>query len=399
LCTFECVQAGKIELITFADLKSGLFHEQERLTRMVIPPQKSDEDELSYEDFDDAAWVDDELDTIDLDALDADIPGEEGDTAPDQPVPDQAAASLLETIDTLDDDLAPAVEDEETPPQPAQAVEALPIEESPAPSEHEPPEASPAPAETPAETVAAPDQAMPDQAAASLLETVGTLDDDLAPAVEDEEPPPQPAAELAPEPAIEPAPEIVPSAEPTAEAEPPPQPVIPPDVYCVLLPLPPELASQVIELRKTGEITTMPPPGIVLTVQFRTVDLPGVEAALAKWTRAHLPFQFETVGVSAKVIGAQQYVAAWTLEPEEEIVEAQHALRQALADVILPLPGATTDFSAYVPIGEQIAAPRYAQVIGQMQRAFEPFVWRANDLQLVCQGEQPDQWATVRSFD
>ena len=366
---------------------------------MVIPPEKSDDDELSYEDFDDAAWVDDELEAIDLDALDADILGEEGDTAPDQAAPDQAAASLLETIDTLDDDLVPAVEDEQTPPEPAQAVEALPVEKSPTPSEPEPPEVSPAQAETPPETAAAPDQAMPDQAAPSQPETIGTLDDELAPARDAEETPPESAAELAPEPAIEPAPEIVPVAEPTVQPEPPPEPVVPPEVYCVLLPLPPDLASQVIELRKTGEVTTMPPPGIVLTAQFRTVDLPGVEAALAKWARAHLPFQFETVGVSAKVIGAQQYVAAWTLEPEEEIVEAQHALRQALADVILPQPGATMAFSAYVPIGEQIAAPRYPQVIGQMQREFEPFVWRANDLQLVCQGEQPDQWATVKSFD
>ena len=38
----------------------------------------------------------------------------------------------------------------------------------------------------------------------------------------------------------------------------------------MLLPLPSELHAQVIELRKTGEITTMPPPGVVLTALFLT---------------------------------------------------------------------------------------------------------------------------------
>jgi hypothetical protein len=358
---------------------------------MVIPPKKPDDDELSYEDFDDAAWVDDELEVIDLDALDADISGEEDDGVPAPAAPDQAAASLLDAIDRLDDDLAPGVDVEETAPELAQEEDALPVEEAPAPSEPEPVEAPPTPSETPAEAVAAPD---------------------LGAVIE-------PAAELAIESASEPAPEITTTAEPATEPAAPPEPasepeaaveqtgepeapselVIPPEVYCVLLPLPPELASQAIELRKTGEITTMPPPGIVLTPQFRTTDLPAVETALAKWARAHLPFQFEIVGVSAKVTGAQQYTAAWMLESEEEIVEAQHALIRALAEVILPLPGATMTFSAHVPIGEQIAAARYPLVVGQMQRDFEPFVWRTNDLQLVRQGEPPGEWEMIQSFD
>ena len=137
----------------------------------------------------------------------------------------------------------------------------------------------------------------------------------------------------------------------------------------------------------------------MLTAPFRTTDLTAVETALAKWARAHLPFQFEIVSVLAKVIEAQQYVAAWTLESEEEIVEAQHALRRALVDLILPLPGAVLTFAAYVPIGEQVAAARFPHVIGQMQRDFEPFVWRTNDLQLVRQGEKPNTWDTVKTFD
>jgi hypothetical protein len=378
---------------------------------MVIPPKKPDDDELSYEDFDDTAWVDDELEVIDLDALDADIPGEEDDSAPAPAAPDQAAESLLDAIDRLDDDLAPAADVEETTPELVQEEDALPVEEAPAPSEPEPVDASPTPSETPAEAIAAPDLGAAVEPAAELapespLEPAPEIIATAEPGTEPVAPPepiaePEAAVEQTAEPEAPPEPVTGPeaTAEQTGEPEAPPEPVIPPEVYCALLPLPPELASQVIELRKTGEITTMPPPGIVLTAQFRTTDLPAVEAALAKWARAQLPFQFEIVGVSAKVTGAQQYTAAWTLEPEEEIVEAQHALKRALAEVILPLPGATMTFSAHVPIGEQIAAARYPLVVGQMQRDFEPFVWRTNDLQLVRQGEPPGEWKMIQSFD
>jgi hypothetical protein len=341
---------------------------------MAIPPRNSD-DELSYEDFDDATWVDDELEAIDLDALDADILDEEDDTAPSPPAPDQAAASLLDAIDTLGDDLPPAEDVEATPPVPA---ESLGVEES-TPSDTVPSAALPAPTETPSQPVA-------DAESAAELVTEAVTE-------------PAPDAESDAVPDAESVVEPLTEAEALIEPDVPLEPVIPPEIYCALLPLPEALALQVIELRKTGEIATMPPPGIVLTAPFRTADRPAVEATLAEWARAHLPFQFETVGIVAKVIGAQQYVAAWTLEPEEEIVEAQHALKRVLADLILPLPGATMTFSAYVPIGEQIVAPRYPHVVGQMQRDFEPFVWHANDLQLVCRRGQPGQWDIIKSFD
>jgi hypothetical protein len=379
---------------------------------MAIPPKKSDDGELSYEDFDDAAWVGDELEAIDLDALDADIPTEDDSGASPPPALDQAEATLLDAIDTLGDDLPPAEEVAEPAPVPAESL----VVEEPAPSDAEPPAVSPAPVdETPPQPVADVEPAA-ELVAETAAEPAPAAESESEPAVEpasETVPEPEPAAgsdagpaaelvaETVPEPApaaesaVAPSPEV----EAPAEAQVPPEPVIPPEVYCALLPLPKELAAQVVALRKTGEITTMPPPGIVLTAPFRTMDRPAVEAALAKWARAHLPFQFETVGVLAKIVDAQRYVAAWALEPEEEIVEAQYALRRALADLMLPLPGATMSFSAYVPIGEQIAAPRYPLVVAQMQHEFEPFVWHANDLQLVCQGEQPGHWDTITSFD
>jgi hypothetical protein len=310
------------------------------------PKKTGDEqpDDLSYEDFDDTAWGDDdELDVIDLDALDDEIADEitteitaKDETAPDQPEP------VAEEKPELTDQAAPspaaesAAEDE---PAPAATVpaEITPVEVAPVPEPEAEPEAE---------------------------------------------------AEQEPEPAAEPAP---PDAAPEF--------VIPPDVYCALLPLPPELAAQALELRETGEIRDMPPPGILLTAPFRTTDRAAVEAALEKWTRAHLPFQFEVTGVLAKVVGTQQYIAAWALEPAEELVEAQHALRLALAELILPLPGATLTFDASVLIGEHITPQRFPHVIGQMQRHFEPFVWRANELQFVRQGDPPDQWDMVRAFD
>jgi hypothetical protein len=254
-----------------------------------------------------------------------------------------------------------------------------------------------------ADEITAEDEATRDQPDQAAVEKPSPTPESVA----EDAPPPAPAVpaeatpvEATPAPAPEAAAEQAPA--PVAEAAPPETPpefVIPPEVYCVLLPLSPELEAQALELRETGEIKDMPPPGILLTAQFRTTDRAAVETALEKWTRAHLPFQFEITSVRAQVVEAQQYIAAWALEPEEELVEAQHALRVALAELILPLPGASVTFDASVLIGAHITAQRFPHVIGQMQRHFEPFVWRTNELQLVRQGDPPDQWDMVRTFD
>lgn len=349
-------------------------------------------DELSYEDFDEPTWHEDaELEPIDLDALDDAIPGET-ETPPDKT--EQAVAGLL---DTLDEAITPPTA--ETAPPASEPVTSAPDqpETPPVATDSTPPEAAIPPAKAPhtrrkgASTRTA-KSAGPKAKAKTKAAPAAKAKAEPAPAAPSPE-----APDAAP-------PDVVPAVEPAtvgaAEgAEAPPEPVIAPDVYCALLPLPQEVSAQVIELRKTGEISGMPPPGIVLTVLFRAADLAAVEAALEKWARAHLPFQFETTSVLARVIGAQQYVAAWTLEPEEELVEAQHALRRALAELILPQPGAVFAFEAYVPVGDHVAAQRYPHVIGHMQRDFEPVVWQSTDLQLVRQGEKPGEWDVVKTFD
>lgn len=356
------------------------------------------QDELEYEPFDDVEWTDpDTLDAIDLDEIDAVSPDDEDaakvhptsklkpvprspvrrrrppvpadSTAPQPaaaPTPDDAPAA---GEDETDADSPPVMAEAEIPPDTPQETG----EE--APTAASPPEDAPVPADIRDQTVTAPPKEPP------------------APAKEPADPPAQmehttPAAE---------------TSQPTTPVEPvePAEPVIPPDVYCVLLATPPEVDAQILALRATGEIATMPPPGIILSPQFHAMEMEPVHTALANWARAHLPIQIEITGIGAHVLGERQYIAAWPLEPAEEMQEAFHALRRVLAPLILPIAGTGTTIGVHIMIGDDIAPARYPHVIGHMQRDFTPHIWQTTDLQLVRQvpGSDPVQWEIVQTFD
>jgi hypothetical protein len=156
----------------------------------------------------------------------------------------------------------------------------------------------------------------------------------------------------------------------------------------------------VLELRKTGEITEMPPPGIELAAAFHAADLGLVQEALAVWARNHLPLQLEITAVLAEVIGSRQYVAAWMLQPEEELHDAQRDLMRALEPIVEPLPDAPAAFHVQVTIGDHVLPKPFPHLIGQMQRDFEPFVWDAETLSLIRQtpGLETINWEPVESF-
>jgi hypothetical protein len=364
-------------------------------------PDGDSPDELSYEDFDDVSWTEPEdLAPLDLDALGDDIPAE-SQVKPDKlpsgarlprakrvpGAPSQPRQGLLDTLDTLDDEIEPG-----SPPAASAAADAdVGVDQDPAPEPitAAPIEASDAGAGEPgiksrAEAVpATADTAPPESARAVSAPAVEVAKDQAAEAVETSV-----AAKTI-------------GADQVAEPEGPAEPVIPPDVYCVALALPPELGAQALELRATGEIEAMPPPGVALTGRFQTADLPAVEVALAHWVRTRLPVQLETTGVLARVIGEQQYMAAWTLDPEEELQEAQQALQRALEPLIVALSGEPFAPDVCVSIGDYVPARRYPQVIGQMQRDFEPSVWHATDLRLarLTPGTGPGNWDIARTFE
>jgi hypothetical protein len=329
-------------------------------------PDPDDSDDLSYEDFEDVTWKDSgNLEPIDLDALDDEI----------EPVAeDEATEELLEVIDTLDDEIAPAGEEGPAAPKPA-----APAEAPPAPESQPQPEAS---ARTPGQESKqeTPQAAEPAAIQESIAEAVAEV-------------PPQAAAQLAASTAQAPA------GATTGAAEPPP--ALPPTTFQVLLGLPPDLGAQVLELRTAGEIADAPPPGIALTVGFTAADLPAVETVLADWVRAHLPLQLETTGIVAEVVGAQQYVAAWTLDPEEELHEAQRELMRSLAPLVTLPPDTPAAFSVRVSISDHVPAKRYPYVIAQMQRDFETYVWHATELMLAQHAPDaaPGDWEIAKTFD
>ncbi len=318
-------------------------------------------DEVVYEPFEDV-WPDTEdLEAIDLDALDDAIPSEED--APDELTGE--VEDLFGAMDALDDTIpeegAPGNTSEDVPPSGGE-----------------------------------PDTPQPDEtrlAGPAAAEDI-TVIEEAKPAAEEKA--------VVPEPTHPPAP--IPTAARRAggawvdAAEEP----APPDIiFDVLLALPPDLGAQVLELRTTGEIDDMPPPGVALHAAFRATDRDALEEALADWTRANLPVQIELTGIEAEIVGTQQYVAAWTLDPAEELQEAQHELRRALAGLATPLPDAPVLRQVRVLIGDHVAARRYPYVIGQMQRDFDPYVWHATELLLVERDASapPEDWTISRTFD
>lgn len=344
---------------------------------------------LSYEDIEDAAWTGgDDLDVIDLDKLDDAIDAE------DEAQPDKATEGLFKTIETLGGEIAPPKtrlparkSERASVPPPAQAEEVQPPPSAPTPA--------PAEAETPPPTK--PEKASRARSPKGHPRKARQAAAAPAPVTEAPEPAavagtPEPAA-VAGTPESAAVAEAVPAA-----AEPPP----PPDlIYRLQINLPPELIEQVHALRKTGEISALPEPGIALVAGFRAPDPDAVKGALAAWVQKHLPMQLETAGVCAEVIGTQQYVAAWTLQPEKEIRAAQRSLNKILAPLSTPLPDTPAEFPVRVVIGDQIAASRYPLVIAQMQRDFEPEVWHATELRLFQHPTDaaPEAWDVAATFD
>lgn len=378
-------------------------------------------DDLSYEDFDDIPYTDDDdLDVIDLDALDDEIETDDEGNEKNAAAIDPATGELL---DKLDDALPPTGPQTAQPrrttsnrarpnmpakpasaPKPAASAPddaAAKSAPAPQPTDAEKPkpaaasEPAPQPSDQPKETPAAKSDTPAPTRAASHDTPASTTQGAKAPAAA------KPTPESKPAPAKTPPAAAAPSVE---DAAPEPEPDW---VYHVLIALPDALRAEVLALRAAGNIVDMPPPGVLLGSAFRTTQIDAVQEALTRWTRNHLPLQIERVGVWTEVVGQQSYVAAWSLEPGEELQEAQHNLRRALADLITPLPTARTAIQVHLAIGEQVPARRYPHLIGQMQRDFEPYVWHANDLLLVRRNAAAssedkdaasDQWDTAATY-
>ncbi len=352
------------------------------------PPDGDTDDELSYEDFDDDfVWrdPDDDLDVIDLDALDEATAPEEDAEEPDA----RDAGTVAGPTHGVD----PSGGRDAVTPVPRPHF-ARPPRLTPAP-EH-------APDTAPEEQVQTPEAAPETPAgtgAESAAQDVAPAETAPAPETGDQAAGPE-AAPSAEEPAAA-APDAGPVAGSAGAEETPPEPAPPDWVYHVLIALPEELSVQVLELRATGDIIDMPPPGIGLVDSFRAEDLNAVQEQLARWARNHLPLQLEITGVLAEVVGQQQYVAAWLLQPEEELHEAQHDLRRVLAPLIQPLPEAPLAFQVQLTIGAQVPPRRYPHLVGRMQREFEPYVWHATDLLLVRKDAEDDDggWEIVHRYD
>jgi len=342
----------------------------------------SDDDDLHYESLDDNP-DDFELEPIDLDALDDEI----------EPTEDQAApAALLDTISELDDEIESADDAEwedavtEKQPEPlASTVEPPAAAEMPDTIQPLNDEIEPSPVEL-------------DDKAEEMLDTIQTLDDEIEPSTVELD---DKAAEMLDtiqtlDDEIEPLTAPV-TSEPVAEL--PAEPVLPETRYRVLIPLPADIGQQVTSLRKLGEVKHAPPPGIELGITFRTAALPAVEEALHNWARAHLPLQIEITGIQAEVSNAQQYIAAWFIQPQKELKKAQDDLIKVLTPLTVPAADDSPALPVRLIIGDHIPPKPFPRVVAQMQQSFDPYIWHAESATLVKIEPDARKWDSVRTFD
>jgi len=339
-----------------------------------------DDDLYSYEDFEDIdelAWDPDALEPIDLAELD-------GADEPD--APSNATEALLERIGTLDEEIHPAGPARPLP-DPRLVEDETSDEEDLAPDE-----------ETLDEEVEILDEETPDEEEFPEHEAP----DEEEP-LEEEPPVRERVIRIGGRARMQRLPLGPPPARPeTSHRETGPEPPAPAldFLYRLALPLPPELGAEVLELRELGEIDDMPPPGIDLAFTFRADDLDAVESAIAAWARAHLPLELEITEIVAEVAGAQQYVAAWRAEPHATLLDAQIDLKRALAPVVAPLVDSLPAFQPRIVIGARVPAHTYPLVIGQMQRDFAPYAWRAESVALfsAVPGADAGEWELARTF-
>lgn len=345
---------------------------------MHRPPHDADSDlpeDISYEDFDDVPLSDNE-EVLDLDALDT----------------PEAAAGTGAPAKPAAFPPRPPLERPNAPRMPARPA---------SPGERAPARRLPPPAPVPLRLPFA------EGAGSATPEAVSVPGAEVGPAparAASVPPPDTPAAAPMTEAPSEPVPvaEAVPAPEAVPQEETAPAPAPEPDwVYLVLLALPEDLSVVVLELRSAGEVIDMPPPGIVLTGSFRAADRPALEAALARWAREQLPLQITVTSVVAEVIGSQQYVAAWTLQPAAALQQAQRVLLAVLQGLINPLPEAPLAFEARLSVGDRVPARRYPHVVGRMQRDFEPVSWQARQIVLVRKAAEADAgaWEIVQRFE
>jgi hypothetical protein len=325
-----------------------------------------DDDLFSYEDFEDidnAAWDPDALEPIDLAELDSED---------DLEAPSDAAEELLERIETLDDEI-PARPPEPSLADPRLVDDARPGEEVELPADDEPGEDTEFLEDEAPDADEPPEETPPPQARTIRIGGRGRMQRlPLGP--------PPARSETAPR-----------------EAEPPAEPDY---VYRLALALPLDLGAEVLELRTLGEIEDMPPPGIDLAFAFRADDLAAVESAIAAWAERHLPLELSLAEIVTEVAGAQQYIAAWHVEPHAALQDVQIALRRALAPLVAPLAEGPVAFQPRIVIGAHVPARTYPLVIGQMQRDFAPFAWHVASAALFRAeaSADPGAWELARAF-
>lgn len=156
----------------------------------------------------------------------------------------------------------------------------------------------------------------------------------------------------------------------------------PPCLFRVVLPLSQDVRDAIAEARGNHALDEAAPDALELIAPFRCDAIAALEDALEAWASERLPLHVTLAEVTAEVLGAQRYLAGWTLTPAGRVAAAQQALKRALSDLIEPCADIPDAFEPRVIVADRVPPAVFPRLVADMQRIFEPQGWAMEEIAL-----------------
>lgn len=169
--------------------------------------------------------------------------------------------------------------------------------------------------------------------------------------------------------------------------------------YRIALVLSPEVEIQVNKLRQAVNLDDAEIGILGLVGDFRTNNLNDVQEILEEWVQDNLPMELTLDAIEAKTIGSQRYVAAWTLTPDEHLIQAQESLVDDLNSYItIQNPEASLPFKSRLVISDHTPAQTFPLLIREMQSSFEKLTWEVDCLEILRVPENDTRWEVLHKY-
>lgn len=181
-----------------------------------------------------------------------------------------------------------------------------------------------------------------------------------------------------------------------AEGETPPELAY---IYRVAVALRPDLEMILNQARQSADLPIAPPGVFALGPDFFADDLAAVIEVVRDWAAEYLPLELCLERVAVEVIGAQRYIAGYSLAPEDPLMDAQAELTRALSPYSQPLVGEDTLlFVPRLPVSDYTPVADFPRLIHAMQANFAPLEWHIGAVEVLRVPEGDDRWEVVEKI-